>query len=132
MPSGPTCNECVFKFNELLGNPSPCNCCMRMSEYIPIDDELYREAFWLEDPIVCNKIMDIIDDVVQKVDDLDTLLPDKGVNAKGEGFVTYLKILKELIAENYIDQGDLYGPCIGEDECRSCTKQQCDPNACPF
>ena len=132
MPSAPTCNECVFKFNELLGNPSPCNCCIRNSEFVPIDDAFYREGFWFDDPLVCNKIMDIIDEVIYKVDALDTLLPDKGIDVKGESFVTYLKTLKDLIAENYIDIGKAYGPCTDIDDCRSCTKQHCEPTACPF
>lgn len=134
----PSCNDCVFKYNEMLGCLKPCNMCERFSEYIPIDEETYMEGYWLDDPIVIDQILTEIDTITEKIDILNTILPNVGVEDKCFNAVSYLKGLKKTIAHELLKKtDDPYSPCYGlkepiMDECPSCGKKVTDPGACPF
>ena len=99
------CNTCVFKYNELLNNPFPCNCCMKFSEWIPIDEETYNEAWFLDDPKVVMNIIDTIDEITNKIEALDTVLPGFSILEKTRDCIDNLKSIKKTIVKIYADDG---------------------------
>lgn len=128
------CKTCIYRYNELLGNPWPCNICMNFNEYIP-EDELDDPGEFgsLENPVVCAKVIDLLDDLICRIDNLERLLPDFSVENYSENFVGYLKSIKHAITECYIfpatTEVDLGGPCYdGEGNrvrCDICSKDTC-------
>lgn len=95
------CNSCVYKYNELLGNPFPCNICQGFNEYIPADEDTPTEAFWLDDPITVKHIIDTIDDVCWKLEALDDILMNHHIAEHTYDTTGYLNAIKRTIAEVY-------------------------------
>lgn len=128
------CKECLYRYNELLGNPWPCNMCMNFNEFIPEDDYDNPGEFGnLNDPKVCSKVLELIDDLICRIDNLERLLPDFSVDNYSSSFLKYLTAVKNSIIECYIlpnsDNVDLGGPCFdGEGnqvDCAICSKDTC-------
>lgn len=101
-----TCNECVCKFNQMLGKDFPCNCCTNYSEFIPIDEETYQEGYWLDDPEVVNRILDMIDEVTDRIESLDFFLTNMQVTENTSGAISYLKSIKKAIIKTYLGPPD--------------------------
>lgn len=139
------CENCVFRFNELLKNPKPCNVCYDGSEYIPDDDETPKDVInWIDDPEACGAIIDIIDEITKDVECLINILPNKGIEENCSDGVGYLKCLKNSIVEYMIKGFEMSGsPCYADDcmpnpggqvECMNCDRRIINdrPTDCPF
>lgn len=127
------CKSCLYRYNELLGNPWPCNMCMGFNEYIPDECDNPGEFGSLDDPRVWTKVLDLIDDLICRIDNLERLLPDFGVEDNSSRFSIYLASIKHSIIECYVlpnnNDIDLGGPCFdGEGnqvDCDICSKDSC-------
>lgn len=142
------CKDCVFRFNEMLHNPKPCNVCYDGSEYVLDDEETIKDSGWINDPETCGIIMNLIDEITYKVDCLNEILPNRGIDNVCLSSMCFLKALKDSIAEVMIKGFEQYGsPCYdGVDPCEMCMPSpglhvECsncdhldkmDPGSCPF
>lgn len=101
-----SCDSCICKFNRMLGEDFPCNCCERFSEYVPIDEETYQEGFWLDDPEIVNSVLNAIDEVNERLQALDFFLTGLRVTENTADTVAYLSCLKKTIISLYMAHPD--------------------------
>lgn len=126
------CQLCVCCDNQYVeGEDYPCAICHNFSEFIPAEGDVPSETNWLNNIIEYKEALDLIDEVTDKIHQLDAVMPDIAILYHADGFLNYLKFVKNSSAESWMfGPDDFGGPCYDGGLLVNC--DECSKTTCPY
>lgn len=123
------CKVCVCCDNQYVESDDyPCSICHNFSEFIPSGGESPVESNWLNDIIEFQEVLDLVDNITEKIFLLDEKVP--GIAQHAEELLTYLRAMKTSGADAWLIGEDYGGPCYDGQTLISCG--ECPKDTCPY
>lgn len=124
------CKICVCCSNQYVEDDNyPCSICHNFSEFVPEGGEGPVETNFLNDIMDYMQVIELMDDVIEKIHVLDEKVP--GIAQQASELLAYFNAVKASSAESWmLGPEDLGGPCYDGGVLVSC--DECSKDICPY